>query len=241
MQKALIPFLLASLAMLLPGCDSGGKYVITDDAVCFSYWTFSFGTINDTLPDVNPKTFKSICNWAGHDDKHVYFKSTLVDGADVSTIKHEKYPLLRDKNDYYYKGTAMHVANVDKFKVLKWIEDDLWAIDGTKAFYDTIHIESADISTFKVKCWNVAVDRNHVYRYGEILPLADPETYDEQWKDYYSRDKSHIWYMGTLLEDADYATFEVEKEQLAHDKHGYFYRGERISQIEKERIEKQLE
>lgn len=239
MKKTIISIILALVVVVLPSCNNSGKYVITNDAVCFSYWTFSFGTVNDTLPDVNPHAFKSICDWAGHDNQHVYFKNKLVDGADVSTIKDEKYPLLRDKNDYYYKGTAMHVANVDKFEVLKWSEDDIWATDGTKAFYDTLHIAGADISTFKVKCWNVAIDCNHVYRYGEILPLADPATYDEEWKDYYSRDKSHIWYMGELLEDADYATFEVDKDQLAHDKHGYFHRNKRISKTEKERLEKQ--
>ena len=226
-----------ALLLLLGACNNDGEYVINGDTVCYSYWTFSFGTVNDTLHGANPKSFKAINKWAGHDGKSVYFKSKLVEGADAATIKADKYPLLLDKRDYYYKGVALHVGNVGKFKVLKWSEDNFWGIDNTSAYYDTIRIDNCDLASFKVLGYNVAVDRNHVYRYGKILPLADPETYDEDWTDYYSRDKSHIWYMGTLLEDADHDSFEVDKEQIAHDKNGYFYRDKRVSKEEIERLQ----
>lgn len=227
-----------ALLLLLGSCGDGGKYVINGDTVCYSYWTFSFGTINDTLHSANAKTFKAINDWAGHDGKSVFFKSRLINGADAKTIEADKYPLLHDKRDYYYKGAPLHVASVEKFKVLKWSEDDFWAIDNTYAYYDSVRV-NCDIASFKVQDYNVAADRNHVYRYGEILPLADPATYDEFWKDYYSRDKSHIWYLGTLLEDADYDSFEVDKDHLAHDKYGYFHHDQRVSKEEFESLKKQ--
>ena len=231
--------LLSLFVLVLCSCKKDGEYVVTGDTVCYSYWTFSFGPKQDTLYGADAKTFKAINKWAGHDDKHVFFKAKMVEGADAASISAEKYPLLRDKRDYYYKGVPLHVANVDKFEVLNWSEDNIWAIDGTYAFYDTVRVEGCDMASFKVKKFNVAVDRNHVYRFGKILPLADPATYDEDWKDYYSRDKSHIWYMGTLLEDADYNTFVVDKEQLAHDKNGYFHRDQRITKEQYEQLEKE--
>lgn len=213
---------------LFISCNVDGEYVKRGNTICFSYWTFSFGTRYDTLPEVDVENFKSIENWLGHDGKHVYFKAKLVPGADVSTIKAGKYPLFRDKNDYYYMNVPLHVTHVDAFVVLKSNEDDIWAKDSKYAYYDSIRINTVDVKSFKVKAWNTAVDSKYVYRFGKVLPLADPETYEEEWEGLYSRDKAHIWYMGELLEDVDYATFTVDGDD-AHDKYGHFYRGERVS------------
>ena len=226
--KRLFQYLVLMLAAASAvSCTNDGKYVNYEGTVAYSHWTFSFGTINDKLPEVDPATFQSINNWLGHDAKHCYFKNILIKDADVSTFEACKYPLCRDRKDYYYKGIAMNVDPVT-FKVLKQYEDDLWGIDSRYAYYDTTRIE-ADVATFKVKDWCVAVDKNNVYRYGKILPLADPETYQESWEGYYSRDKAHIWYMGDLVEDADYATFKVDKQNpsSASDKNGVFERGKR--------------
>lgn len=229
-------------ALLLPAlftsCNSNGEYVNHNGTICYSYWTFSFGTKYDPLPQVNPATFKSVESWLGHDGKHVYFKDRLIEGADATTIKAKKFPLCFDKNDYYYKGKAMRVASVKNFEVINWNEDDMWAVDGRYAYYDSLRIDSVDLGSFKLQAYNVATDRNHVYRYGKILPLADPATYIEQWKGLYSRDKDHVWYCGQLIEDADCATFVIDKDG-ARDKHGRFYRGERITDEQWQQIVKE--
>ena len=223
------------LVLLMSACNSDGEYVKQGNTICHSYWTFSFGTRYDTLPQVNPSTFKSLGNWLGHDGRHAYFKARLVPGVDVASMKADKYPLFHDKNDYYYKGVPLHVSHVDAFVILKRNEDDIWAKDNKWAYYDSIRINTVDVKSFTVKCWNTAVDSKYVYRFGKILPLADPLTYDEEWKGLYSRDKSHIWYCGELIEDADYATFEVNGNEV-RDKHGHFHNGKRISEQEWQQI-----
>lgn len=223
------------LVLLMSACNSDGEYVKQGNTICHSYWTFSFGTMYDTLPQVNPSTFKSMENWLGHDGRHAYFKARLVPGVDVASMKADKYPLFHDKNDYYYKGVPLHVSHVDAFVILKRNEDDIWAKDNKWAYYDSIRINTVDVKSFNVKSWNTAVDSKYVYRFGKILPLADPLTYDEEWKGLYSRDKSHIWYCGELIEDADYATFEVNGNEV-RDKHGHFHNGKRISEQEWQQI-----
>ena len=121
-----------------------------------------------------------------------------------------------------------NVTNVKNFEVINWNEDDMWAIDKTYAYYDSTRIDSTDIATFKMQTYNCATDRNHVYRYGRILPLADPATYVEEWKGFYSRDKSHIWCMGELLEDVDYDSFVVDDDWSGHDKYGAFDHHRRV-------------
>lgn len=220
MKKLL--FLISAILLVTTSCSRGGEYVSDGEYVFFKHWTFSFGTQYDTLPDADPATFKSVNEWLGHDAKNAFFKSELVDGVDVATLKAEKYPLFRDKNDYYYKTSPMHVVDMKTFKVIKWLDDSFWAKDAQCAYFDTTHIVGADLATFKVKDYTYAVDKNHVYYFGDILPLADPKTYDGNWKGFYSRDKSHIWCMGELLEDADYDSFVVDGDWSAHDKFGAF-------------------
>ena len=219
---------LAVLVVVFSSCNSDGEYVTRNGTICYSYWTFSFGTVYDELSQVDASTFESIEDWLGRDKKHVYFKERLIHGANPATVKAKKYPLCCDNHDYFYKGKGLNVGNVKKFEVIDWNEDDMWAIDGTYAYYDSIRIDSVDISSFKLQCYNTAVDKNHVYRYGHVLPLADPATYVEQWEGLYSRDKSHIWYCGQLMEDVDYVTFVID-EQGPRDKNGHFYHGERVT------------
>ena len=216
------------IASLASSCNTNGEYVKHGGTICYSYWTFSFGTIYDTLPGVDAASFTSIENWLGRDKQHSYFKGRLIEGAHPASLKAKKYPLSCDNNDYYYMHKPLKVASVKHFEVIKWNEDDMWAIDNRYAYYDSIRIDGTDLATFKIQAHNVATDRNHVYRYGKIMPLADPATYVEQWNGLYSRDKGHIWYCGKLMEDVDIATFVIDKDG-ARDKNGHFYRGERVS------------
>lgn len=220
----------ALMMLVLAACNSNGKYVAGNGTVYHAYWTFSFGYIYNELPQVDAASFESIKDWLGHDAHHAYFKERLIVGADVATLKARKYPLCSDKNDYYYKGVPLNVADVESFEILKWNEDDLWAKDSRYAYYDTIKIVTPDLASFRVKEWNTAVDSRYVYRYGKILPLADPETYVEEWQGLYSRDKSHIWCMGDLVRDADLETFTLEdwRGRYARDKSHIWYCGELV-------------
>ena len=238
--KSFFLLTLAVLVAVMCSCNTNGEYVNRNGTICYSYWTFSFGTVFNELPGVNPAEFKSVNNWLGRDNKHVYFKEKLVKGADPATLEVKKYPLFYDKKDYYYMGTALGVANTKSFEVVKWNDDDMWAVDGRYAYYDSLKIENVDIPTFKIQTYNCATDRNHVYRYGKIMPLADPVTYVEDWNGLYSRDKAHIWYSGTLLEDVDYETFVIDKKG-ARDKLGHFYRGQRVTDEEWERLSREEE
>lgn len=108
-MKTIRLMLMAAIVTTVFACGRDGEYVQQGDTICYKYWTFSFGTIYDTLPEVNPATFESVNKWLGHDDQRAYFKDKLVVGVDIATLKAERYPLFRDKKDYYYKTAAMNV------------------------------------------------------------------------------------------------------------------------------------
>ena len=220
---------LVALAALLLGATScgDGKYVVADDVVYFTYWTFSFGQMNDTLPDADPATFKAVKDWLGRDAQHVYFKGRLVHGADPATIKVKKYPISFDNHDYYYEDGALHVADMESFKILE-TKYNLWAKDNRQAYYDSTRLQVDDINAFHMVSWCYATDNHHIYYFGKRIEGADPATFVDLECGYY-KDKNHVWYVGDIIEDADASSFKVDKDGNASDKLGPIYRGKRTT------------
>ncbi|MCR5242505.1 MAG: DKNYY domain-containing protein [Prevotella sp.] len=214
--------------VLLTACSNEGKYEVKNGTVYHTYWTFSFGTQEKELPEVDAASFESIKGWLGRDDSHVWFKDVLVPNADPATVKAKDYPLFRDKRDFYYKGKPMHVADMEQFRIIKQSEDNFWATDGQFIYRDSMRVEGADPATFEVIEMAHTKDKNHVYYFTRILEGADPETYAVMG--IYSKDKSHVWCFDDLIEGADVETFEVDKDDFydAHDKNGKFHNGKRV-------------
>ena len=215
--------IVAMMALTMMACDDDGKFEVQGDVVVYSYWTFSFGPVRDTLPGADPATFKPVNSWLGHDSERAYFKDRLITGADVATLQPKRYPLSHDDNDYYYMHVPLHVADVQSFKTLKWFEDDLWAIDSRYAYFDSTRIDGVDLSSFKVIDMAMARDNKRVYYFGKVLPDADPASFEQIGSSAYYRDKAHIWCGSDLLQDVDYDSFEVDDNFSAHDKRGSFY------------------
>ena len=201
--------LLACLSALLLAACGGPEYKVEDDVVVYSHWTFSFGTVRDTLPGADPATFVQVRDWLGHDSQRAYFKNELVPGVDVATLQAKRYPLFCDKNDYYYQTVALHVADMENFKTIKWFENDFWAKDSRCVYYDSVRVDGVDLATFELVGQEFARDKRHVYMNGLVLADADPATFKPIKNSLYFRDKSHVWHYKELLADADPATFEL--------------------------------
>jgi len=216
---------LVFLLILLTGC-SEGKYEERDGTVYYSYWTFSFGQRSEELPEVDAATFESVEDWLGRDAAHVYFKERLVSGADPATVKAKDYPLFCDANDYYYKGAPLHITDIRSFEVIELDDIRMWAKDSQTVYFDSLHVKDANPATFRILDFLEGKDDRHVFYREEILPDADPNTYEVLGL--YSKDKSHVWYCGNLVEDADAASFHLDKEEEGVDKYGSFLNGKRI-------------
>lgn len=226
-MRHLLTITVVAMLAAMVSCIGGDKYVVENDQVVFTYWTFSFGRINDTLQGADAATFKAVNNWLGRDAKHVFYQSKLVPGADPATLQVIKRPLFRDSRDYYYESTPMRVADVSSFEVLKWTGEDFWAQDSRCVYFDTVCIDYVDKATFELLNVFFARDKNHVYYFGDTLPQADPATFEVIGHSIYMRDKSHVWCGDEILEDADLATFVVDDMDRAHDKFGRYVRNER--------------
>lgn len=207
MKKGLKLIVVLLAAALTTGC-SGPKYVNDGSNVYHSYWTFSFGTVRHELPEADASSFRKVNSWLGRDKNHVYYEDKLVEGADPATLKAKKKPLCADSKDYYYKGEALHVADMGTFQVLRMDDSHLWAKDRQNIYFDNMTISGADVGTFQVIKPYEAKDRKHVYYFGKPLDGADPSTYTIM-DGGYAKDSRHVWYYGKLVEGADAATFRA--------------------------------
>ena len=230
MRKYFSFSLVISVALFFASCDSDGHYETTEDVVCFKHWTFSFGWLTDTLAEADPATFVSLKDWLGKDAQHAYYKDKIILGADPATLKAVKKPLCRDSRDYYFENVPMHVADMESFEVLDY-EYSLWAKDSRYAYYDSTRVSVRCVKDFHVVDFCTATDNLDVYLFGQLLPGADPKTFEGTDGPYW-RDKSHVWYLHTLMEDVDVASFKVDKEGNASDKYGRFYNDKRVGQEE---------
>lgn len=213
--------LLLTLGLILTACTKDG-FKIENGKVYYTYWTFSFGPQSHELPGADAETFKSVNDWLGHDARHVYFKNRLVEGADPATVEAKKYPMFRDKNDYYIEGAPLHVADLKSFEVLEHNDSHIWSKDSRYAYYDSTRLEVANIKQFKVVKWDYATDGVRVYAFGKMLPDSDPATFKDVGQCYY-KDKSHVWFLDRVVEGADPVTFEYISRGYAKDKNHIFY------------------
>jgi hypothetical protein len=173
-----------------------------------------FGTLNayaeDTFFDYPGFNYTN-------DDTSVYYDGNLVEGADAETFEVlNGYDIGKDKNGVYYRDEIFMEADFDTLEeVNSWYYKDK---DHVYYSFNTFQvIPGADPDTFKANEMDVfATDKNNVYRWGEILEGADPETY-ESLSYNLSRDKNYLYYRTERIELADPKTFEWKTPNIALD------------------------
>ena len=206
--------------MLLASCNDG-KYEIRGNQVYYTWWTFSFGHQDSLLIGADADSFEELEDWLGRDKTHVWYEARLVEGCDPQTVKAIKKGLIRDKKDYYFEGAPLHVKDMETFEIVEFNEYCLWAKDSKCGYYDSTHIEGIDYETFKSAGTFVAKDKNHVYRFGKVLPLADPETFEEI-EGGYMKDKDRVWYMDSIMPDAEGKSVESSWSYAWDSKHVWY-------------------
>lgn len=177
--------------------------------------------------------------WA-KDSRCVYYDSLRIDGVDLPTFKVVNWLYARDKYHVYMDGRLLADADPATFEV----------IPNTFCFRDKSHVwdynrllAGADPATFELLGRYYYRDKSHVWCVidDQLLVGADAATFEVLGDTQYSRDKSHIWFRATLLEDADYATFVADYDSDARDKFGTFTADHRDTDTEEPAPEEPVE
>ena len=172
-----------------------------------------------TIPFANPKTFKILEQGYAKDDNYVFKKDgKIIPNADPKTFQILTYTYQKDKNKVFKLGEPTSI-DVESFKIL------------TYNYYKN-----------KVKNSLYAIDKNHVYFQGEIIPDAVAQTFhiiaSEKATQLYATDENNVYYLDKKLTDADAQTFKMNTNNTsdncydAKDKN-YLYNRDKKTRINK--------
>lgn len=229
------------------------EYAIDKNYVYYQSWK---------LKDANPKTFTSILDYYGKDDKYAYESWRQIDGADGKTFEViEGGPYSKDHKDYYYDTIALKVSDLKTFKIIdKKKSFEYWAKDKSYCYYFGQKYPLADYKSFVIIGNSYAKDKFQVYFQGNVVIGADPKTFkttqfsygqDQRYRFYgekkmnindpksfevlnhgYTKDKIHVYRNDTIVENADPKTFEIINWTWSKDKKSIFHRGKRVPYVD---------
>lgn len=192
------------------------------------YYDKSHGSNKFTIvEDADPNTFEKIDKRAqyfrdknyvfcdSYDQSSSYF-SKRIDGVDADSFRNIEIDTSSLESDYYtdgkhiiYRCNIMNQFDTETFEYLGFT----YSKDKNNIYYNNDVLSGSDLESFTVKKigedWFFAYDKNHVYRYSEIIPDSDPSTLD--FSGFLPRDKNNLYYViGRAIGEADFATNYVK-------------------------------
>lgn len=154
------------------------------------------------------------------DKYNVYFKDSIIHGADPETFQQIDFYVGQDKYRTYYKWHATKIKDFNKLSKINQLYTD-----GTSIYdHNLIQLNNVDISSFRnIDNTNWYTDKNNVWWQGIIVKDADPNTFrpifmysffsgekEEHGSNYnYGKDAYHVFFRDSIIEGADPNTFEI--------------------------------
>lgn len=198
------------------------------------------------LAGANPQTFVALASekgggkptgllW-GKDDSLVFFKNTIIAGADPHTFEVLGIGYARDKGHVYFREQTLKEADPQSFTVIKKDSGEPFAKDDTHQFHgkSTMRMD-IDLGSLEVLKRPFYKDTNNVY-WGEDFTLLQgahaqsfhtPDMGPAVNFQYYSFDKNRAYYYenGTILpiSPVDSKSFTILSKHYAKDAHRVFY------------------
>lgn len=166
----------------------------------------------------------------GRDSQRGYFRNLPVHNSDGPSFEAflEDESLAKDKN-HVYRGQR----NTERTQWFSTGEKE-WRKSMRQAARSVKVIPEADAATFRYRDNDLWVDKDHVFRRGKLVELADPSTYRELpivWGGHggYAADKTHVYRNGRVIEHADPKSFRLDsKTGLLMDDNFVFYGTQRF-------------
>jgi hypothetical protein len=169
---------------------------------------------NKKIAKSDPKSFKVIDAQYAKDNIHVYRCGELLKKADPDSFKILSYTYQKDNCRVWSIGRLTN-ADVKTFKLIKY------KYPGNDSKQNSLY----------------AIDKNHVYFQGEVVPGADARTFKVVCSDapycIYGIDTNYVYYNREIIEGADAETFTAVTKKTskiqydAYDKNYHYYRDEK--------------
>jgi hypothetical protein len=178
----------------------------------------------------NGKTFEVLneeFKLRAKDDKHVYFRGIIIDGADPQSFRavDEGRTYYRDNKNVYFENKILQGANAETFQNLKTASGEgtnLYADKNGVYFFDK---KIADNAGNKARALSSSYWTNgkDVYVLTKKIEGADPDTFKLLDQESYSRDKSHVYLDDQVIPGANPDTYQPLERSYGKDDQHVFY------------------
>lgn len=209
---------LGVLLSLASGCTSTFKavtgtysyYEVVDGKVNYVRWNpMAMRYHTRVLTEADASTFKAIDSEHGRDATTVYEWDIPIIHADPATFERLSENYAKDSTQVFYGRTRLEGADLATFEPL----GDGWSRDADDVYFGNKRLDICDIDTFApLSMWR-ALDSQCYYIQGERLVNVDRASL-EMLSGGYARDRSHVYWLGHIVDGADPGTFEVKDDRM---------------------------
>lgn len=196
------------------------------------------------VKNVDYESFK-ILNGIAIDKNYVFHSNQIIEKADPKTFEHLKIGYSKDKLYVFKNGKILKGADPETFNIITYTyqkdKNCVWII-GRPSDIDVATFEVLNSKFYNTKSYSLyAVDKNHIYFQGEIMPEANVKSFSlvTSGAPYqtYGIDKNNVFYSGKLLDSVDVETFMIIKNKSpimnydAQDKNYFYTRSSKIKKL----------
>lgn len=212
--------------------DKNGVYALNNKS-------YEQSTINPIrIEGADPKTFeRSDFNWA-KDDKNWYYRNVLIP-VDYNSFEVLTEHFSKDANQVFYQyGSFFKMMDADP-TTFKTLPQGYYARD-TKHLYLLKYDGTDNFKNTKLLDWELKGEdpvfltdyflklNDNIYFNGTLLDLDAEKA--QIVAEYYVKDDKQVYYMSTLLPDADATSLKENADNSVSDKLGIFRAGERYKE-----------
>jgi len=167
------------------------------------------------VKEADPKTFKELSKKYAKDSLHIFYKGHKLKKRDVNSFRVLDKLITTDKHGVYFDNKIIKGSHGPSFRFM----GDNYGKDNNQMYYFGLNFytifKGVDTKTAKIlnckTCSNRYVaDKKQVYYQGELIKVADVETFEVLSYDY-SKDNKHIFYRDEIIKNADYNSFHMLK------------------------------
>ena len=173
----------------------------------------------------DPETFTEIIDWVGQDKHRVYYQWKATDIKDYNQLSHIGGFYSDGSHIYTHEFEMVEDADARTFRQFgsQWYGYGSWYVDKDHVWWREKHVvgmkevKEADAATFQLV---------QVYNYSD----GTTDTSES-----FAKDKSHVFYRGSIIPGADPATFEIidiDGSLTTFDKNR-IYEGENSKELQK--------
>ncbi|OGG87319.1 hypothetical protein A3B87_01790 [Candidatus Kuenenbacteria bacterium RIFCSPHIGHO2_02_FULL_39_13] len=181
---------------------------------------------NNRIMSDKPESAKYLGGNYVTDGEHVYIMGFPTEKLDINSFEYLKYEFAKDKNGVYRNSTLILGASPDTIKII----NKYYVMDDKNLYfvnYDNKNFafDNLDYDTFVILATRFVKDKSHVYYQGSIIPEADVGSF-ECLGEWYQKDKNFVYFQGEIIEEADADSFLLINGYFGKDKHHSYFLGE---------------